>query len=281
MSPPFVPGWSSRASISSSCVSVSFWPSRSKNLTPLYSGGLCDAVITQPRSSVSSATAGVGSTPATTALPPADAIPRARAASRSTPDARVSRPTKMRPRPLQSVAARPSRSTRSAVRSSPTTPRTPSVPKYCRAKLPLAELRRLARLVQPGLLALDDAGVAREKACTLERYAQLGIGLDERAGDAVANSARLAARPTAVDAHANVVGPLDPCDLQRRQRDRPVRLPREIILDRPAVEPRRPVARSQDDAGDRSLPLAGAAVLGDRAHRFSHFSGFGACGPCG
>src|SRR5438552_12206668 len=214
MSPPSVPGRSRSASICSSCPSVSFWPSRSKNLTPLYSGGLCDAVITQPRSSVSSATAGVGSTPATTALPPTDAMPRASAASSSTPDARVSRPTKMRPRPHQSVAARPSRSTSSTVRSSPTTPRTPSVPKYCRAKLPLAELRRFARLVQPGLLALDDSGVARQEAGTLERHAQLGIGLDQRAGDAVPDGAGLAARATPVDTHADIVGPFDPCHLQ-------------------------------------------------------------------
>ena len=45
----------------------------------------------------------------------------------------MSRPTKTRRAPLQSTAARPSRSTRSAVRNSPATPRTPSVPKYRRA----------------------------------------------------------------------------------------------------------------------------------------------------
>ena len=49
------------------------------------------------------------------------------------PSARVSRPTKTRPPPDQSVDALPSRSTSSAVRNSPTTPRTPSVPKYCLA----------------------------------------------------------------------------------------------------------------------------------------------------
>src|SRR3954470_11292006 len=213
MSPPPVPAWSSSASICSSCSSVSFWPSRSKNLTPLYSGGLCEAVITQPRSSVSSATAGVGRTPATTALPPADAMPCASAASSSTPDARVSRPTKMRPRPDQSVAARPRRSTSSAVRSSPTTPRTPSVPKYWRGiRLALAELRGLARLVQPGLLALDDACVARQEAGALERDAQFRVGLDERARDSVTDGACLPARTTAVHTHADVVGPLDPCD---------------------------------------------------------------------
>src|SRR4051794_17915704 len=88
--------------------------------------------MTAPRSRPSSATAGVGRTPASTALPPAEAIPVANASSSSSPLARVSRPTKMRPRPHQAAAALPSRSTRSTVSVSPTTPRTPSVPKYSR-----------------------------------------------------------------------------------------------------------------------------------------------------
>src|SRR6266436_5552159 len=241
MSPPPVAGASSSASISSSSESDSFRPSRSKNLTPLYSGGLWDAVMTHPRSSVRSATAGVGSTPATTALPPADAIPRASACSSSGPDARVSRPTKMRPRPDHNVAARPSRSTSSGVRSLPTTPRTPSVPKYLRPKLPLAELRRLARLVQARLLALDNARITGKKAGALERHAQLRIGLDERAGDAVTNSACLSTRAAAVDANPDVERPLDSCSLQRCQRGRAMRGARKVVLDRATVEPRVPV----------------------------------------
>src|SRR6059058_5043797 len=132
-SPPPGAGASRSASVSSSAESVSLWPSRSKNLTPLYSGGLCEAEMTTPRSSRRSATAGVGRTPARTAVAPADATPRANASSSSGPLARVSRPTKTRPRPLQRAVALPSRSTKSAVSVSPTTPRTPSVPKYCRA----------------------------------------------------------------------------------------------------------------------------------------------------
>ena len=69
ISPPPGASASRSASIFSSLASVSFCPSRSKNLTPLYSGGLCDAEMTAPRSSASSATAGVGSTPASTAVP--------------------------------------------------------------------------------------------------------------------------------------------------------------------------------------------------------------------
>src|SRR5436189_721695 len=190
MAPPWL--LSRSASISSSAASVSLRPSRSKNLIPLYSGGLCEAETTKPRSSRSSATAGVGSTPASTALPPASTTPRANASSSSGPDPRVSRPTKTRPPFDQSAAALPSRSTSSVVRSSPTTPRTPSVPKYKRtATLTLAELRRFAGLVETGLLALDDAGVARQEAGALERLAQVRIGHDEREGDLVADRAGL------------------------------------------------------------------------------------------
>ena len=110
--------------------------------------------------------------------PPAEMTPRANASSSSMPDARVSRPTNTFAAPVQSDAARPSRSTSSGVRNSPTTPRTPSVPKYLRATmsaLALAELRRLARLVQAGLLALHDARVAREEASPLQRDPELGV----------------------------------------------------------------------------------------------------------
>ena len=72
---PLDGGVSSRASIASSSAIDSLWPSASKSLTPLYSGGLWEAERTTPRSCASSATAGVGSTPPTTAIPPAETIP--------------------------------------------------------------------------------------------------------------------------------------------------------------------------------------------------------------
>src|SRR5581483_8022521 len=172
-------GDSSRASISSSSASASLLPSLRNSLTPLYSGGLCDAEITAPRSSASSATAGVGSTPASTACPPAEATPLANARSSSGPEPRVSRPIRTPPPPAHTVAARPSRSTSWGVRSSPTIPLTPSVPKYRRATarwLALAELRRFAGLVQAGLLALDDPRVAGEEALALQHGAQLRVG---------------------------------------------------------------------------------------------------------
>src|SRR5215213_1799137 len=273
-------GAASSCSICSSASSESFRPRESKNLTPLYSGGLCEAEMTTPRSSASSATAGVGSTPATTAAPPAETTPRAKASSSSTPEARVSRPMKTFPAPIQSAAARPSRSTNSGVTSSPTTPRTPSVPKYrlaTRGTLTLAELRGLAGLVEAGLLALDLAGVAGEEALPLERHAQLGVDLDERARDTVPDGSGLAARAAAVDADAEVVLAVEAGGLQRGHRERPVQQTREVLLDRAAVDPRLPVAGAEDDARDRCLALACAEVLGGRGHQALVSSGLGSC----
>src|SRR5215217_5235769 len=71
-------------------------------------------------------------------------------------------------------------------------------------RLALRELRGLARFVQARLLALDDPRVARQEPRSLERYAQVRIGVDERASDPVPHGSRLARRPPAVDTHADV-----------------------------------------------------------------------------
>src|SRR5205085_10162807 len=126
----------------------------------------------------------------------------------------------------------------------------------------LGKLGRFAGLVEAGLLALDDPGVALEEAGALERLAQVGIGLDERSGDPVARGPGLAARAAAVNAHANVERPLDACDLQRRERKLAVSETRKVVLYRPPVEPRGPVAGAQDHARNRGLALARPLVLG-------------------
>ena len=87
----------------------------------------------------------------------------------------------------------------------------------CHAKLTLGELRRFARLVKAGLLALHDPGVAREEALALERDAHLGIRLDESTGDAVSDRSGLARRATACHANAKVVGRGSFRDLERRE----------------------------------------------------------------
>src|SRR5581483_8216727 len=83
----------------------------------------------------------------------------------------------------------------------------------------LRELGRLAGLVQPRLLALHLARVARQEALPLERHAQLRVRLDERPGDAVPDRARLAADAAAVHAHAQVVRARGASDLERRHRE--------------------------------------------------------------
>src|SRR5690242_7652320 len=89
--------------------------------------------------------------------------------------------------------------------------------------LPLRELGRAASLVEAGLLALHDAGVARQEPGALERHAQVRVGLDEGSGDPVPHRAGLAALATAVDAHAEIVGPFGARDLERREREHAVR----------------------------------------------------------
>src|SRR5579872_2832016 len=116
------------------------------------------------------------------------------------------------------AAAAPSASASSAVSSSPAAPRTPSVPNSLRATAPLAalraglalgELRALARLLQAGLLALLGARVAREKAPALQLAAEVRVGLEQRARDAVAQRPGLGRDAAAVqsrdDVHALVV----------------------------------------------------------------------------
>src|SRR4051812_34175356 len=121
------------------------------------------------------------------------------------------------------------------------------------ARLALAELGRFARLVQAGLLALDDACVACEEARALQWHAEFRVEVDEGACDAVPDSTCLAARTAAVHADPDVVAALELHDLQRRKQRLPVDCTREVLLDGAAVEPRRPVARAQDHARDGRL----------------------------
>src|SRR5688500_15523063 len=216
---------------------------------------------------MSSGAAGVGRTPPSRTSAPAAVAPAAMPASSMGPDSRVSRMPRTWGGPPEpsaaarrtAAAARPSASW--AVTFSPATPRTPSVPKSRRAKrLPLGELRPLAGLLEAGLLALLLARVAREEAAALELAAQVGVGLDERAGDAVAQRAGLGGRAAAVqrghDVHARLVA-------HGLQRLADVALQggtREVGVQLAAVDRVRAAAGSQDDARDGGLALAGGAV---------------------
>src|SRR5262249_28650506 len=97
--------------------------------------------------------------------------------------------------------------------------------------------------------------------------------------NAVPDGACLARWAAARDAHAEVVGGHGLGHLERCHHHLPVDSARKVVVEGPAVDPRLPVARPQDDARDRGLPLARAQVLRDLAHASS--SGFGAWAACG
>src|SRR4051794_13036847 len=159
-------------------------------------------------------------------------MPAASAASSISPDSRVSRMTRTRgcSPATSAVAARPRATASSGVSSTPATPRTPSVPKSVRPTrraLPLAELRPLAGLLEAGLLALLHARIAREEAAAVEAGAEVGVRLEQRGGDAVAQPGGLGGHAAAVhardDVHAVLVAHrlewLADGPLQRRARE--------------------------------------------------------------
>ena len=182
----------SRRSIATSMASSSLRPPRAKNLMPLSGIGLCEAESITPRSAPSApvrkATPGVGSTPSSSTSTPAEARPATTAASRNCPEMRVSRPTTANGRwPSKSPAsAEDVGGGNGEVQGElgGEVDRWPGPgPRRCRrvescerlARSALAELGRLAGLLQTGLLALDDARVAGEQAGLLQRRA---VGLD-------------------------------------------------------------------------------------------------------
>src|SRR4051794_24699012 len=138
--------------------------------------------------------------PPSSASPPAALTPAASAAWSISPDSRVSRRIRTcgRSAPVSAAAERARASASSAVRKSPARPRTPSVPNSLPAMTPrpsaplaLGELRTLARLLQTRLLALLGPRVARQEAAALELTAEVGVGLQQGARDAVAKRAGL------------------------------------------------------------------------------------------
>src|SRR4051794_34701832 len=225
---------------------------------PLSRYGLCDADTTaarsKPKRRSSSGAPGVGSTPPSSAWPPAADTPAASAASSISPDSRVSRTIRTCGASAADVAAaaRPRARARSAVRNSPATPRTPSVPNNVRITpcSALGELRALAGLLEAGLLALLDASVSRQEAAPLELGAQGRVGLDQRAGDAVAQGPCLGGHAAAVGAGDDIHAALVARGLERAARRALEALAREEVLERPTVDQVGAVAGLEDHAGD-------------------------------
>src|SRR5690606_5573770 len=261
-------------------------------LMPLSAKGLCDAdtmAAGAPSAADHHATAGVGTTPSSTTSTPSLASPAASAASSMGPDRRVSRPTAQRSPPSTRAAARPRARASSGVSSALATPRTPSVPNFNTAtprptpspatalaglrrsrpatrprprggaapRSALAVLRCLAGLLQAVLLRLLHPRVAGEEARPLERDPQLGVELNERAGDAEPERPGLAGHAAAAQGGVDVVGLGRVGEPQRLGEHHAVRPRREVALEVATVDRDLPGAGAQPDAGDGALAAAG------------------------
>src|SRR5699024_1879622 len=123
-----------------------------------------------------------------------------------------------------------------------------SVPnRAIRARSALRELRRLAGLLETGLLALDDACVAREEAGLLERRTVVvAVDLVERAGDREAQRAGLARGSAAADARDHVVRAGEAEQRERVGDELLVQLVGKVLLERATVH--REGARTRDQA---------------------------------
>src|SRR5262249_30219471 len=118
--------------------------------------------------------------------------------------------------------------------------------------LALGVLGALAGFVAPVLLAFDDAGVAGDEAGFLERGAQLGVGLQERAGDAVTDGDRLSGHAAPVHVHVDPVLPLRRGHLERLMDDHARGLPPEVGVEGAVIHDDLPVARLQANPGNRA-----------------------------
>ena len=276
------PSASISASTRSSSASSSLKPSAPKSLMPLSGNGLCEAEMTAPQ--------------ARALLAHEHRRCRASAARRRAARRRRPRRCRRRARPRASgrsgacrgrrappaCAAPRSRANsarargraRARARASSTsplaTPRTPSVPNSrqpCAAAQRFENCGRRRAPLRPAFLRSTSRASRVRKPCSLERGAQLGIGLDERPGDAVAQRAGLAADAAAVQARAHVeaLGLLG--HDQGRGDDGAQVAAREVLLERASVDSDRAAARRQRHAGDRGLALAGAAIGRGLCHR--------------
>src|SRR5690606_22941539 len=125
------------------------------------------------------------------------------------------------------------------------------------ACLTLRELRRLAGLLETGLLALDDAGVAREEPGLLERRAVvLAVDLVEGAGDREAQGARLTRGAAARDLGLDVVGAEQVEHLERVVDELLVQLVGEVVLECAAVHEELPAAGDEAHLRDGLLAPA-------------------------
>src|SRR5437763_7450047 len=127
--------------------------------------------------------------------------------------------------------------------------------------LAFRELEALARALLPVLLALLGAGVARHQPGALERGAQVGVELHERARDAVAHRAGLARRASARDVDDDVELAGGVCERQRLADDHAQGLVGEVVLEGLAVDLELARARPEVDARGGSLAPPRSVIL--------------------
>src|SRR3712207_3177024 len=121
----------------------------------------------------------------------------------------------------------------------------------------LRELRSLAGLLEAGLLALLDPGVAAEEARLLEaRSVVLEVDLVQRTRDSEAQRTGLARGAAAGDAGDHVVAAEQVEHLERVVDELLVELVREVVLERAAVHGEAAAAGDDAHAGDGLLAAA-------------------------
>src|SRR5581483_118068 len=137
------------------------------------------------------------------------------------------------------------------------------------------------RLVQADLLSLHLARVARHQARPAQAGLQRCIILDERAGDAVAHRAGLAALAAAVDVHTDVEARERLRQLERLAHDHAPGLAAEELIHRLAVHHERALAGLEEHAGYRALAPPGTVVV-VADHPVPQISSvLGCCAECG
>src|SRR6478609_2938728 len=129
-------------------------------------------------------------------------------------------------------------------------------------RLTLGELEALAGAGLAGLLALFLAGVTGEVTGLLEGNAELGIELQQGAGDAVGNRTGLAADAAAGDVHGHIELVLAVGSDERREGALHEVVVGEIGLELAFVDDGLAGAGNDADAGGGRLATAGAEIDG-------------------
>src|SRR5215472_3430706 len=138
---------------------------------------------------------------------------------------------------------------------------------YCCKQLPLAELEALARTLLSVLLAFLAAGVARKHAFALQFRAQLGVELEQSAGDAQAHGTGLSIHASAIDGgdHAKVAAGFG--YHKRLARRDALLFGDEILIEGAIVHLELARSGTQKDSSGRRLAASGSVKLCCFSHK--------------